>query len=66
MKSNEETLGQPTTAQSFLNDNAIFYKERAAAVAALHRDIEAILPRLRRYALILTRDAAAADDLVQE
>ncbi|MGC2198648.1 MAG: sigma-70 family RNA polymerase sigma factor [Stellaceae bacterium] len=35
-------------------------------MAALHRDIEAILPRLRRYALILTRDAAAADDLVQE
>jgi RNA polymerase sigma-70 factor, ECF subfamily len=34
--------------------------------AVLHRDIGAILPKLRRYALILTRDAVAADDLVQE
>jgi RNA polymerase sigma-70 factor (ECF subfamily) len=30
------------------------------------RDIEAEIPRLRRYARALTRDVAAADDLVQD
>ncbi|MFN6952812.1 MAG: RNA polymerase sigma factor, partial [Albidovulum sp.] len=29
-------------------------------------DIEAVIPRLRRAARALTRDAAAADDLVQD
>jgi RNA polymerase sigma-70 factor (ECF subfamily) len=33
---------------------------------SLHRQIEALIPRLRRYARALTRDAVAADDLVQE
>lgn len=32
----------------------------------LHRQIEALIPRLRRYARALTRDVVAADDLVQE
>jgi RNA polymerase sigma-70 factor (ECF subfamily) len=31
-----------------------------------HREIEAAIPRLRRYALALIRDGIAADDLVQE
>jgi Sigma2 domain of PhyR len=31
-----------------------------------NREILAVLPRLRRYARILTRDVAAADDLVQD
>jgi RNA polymerase sigma-70 factor (ECF subfamily) len=31
-----------------------------------HREIEAAIPRLRRYALALVRDGIAADDLVQE
>jgi len=35
-------------------------------VAHPHRDIEAEIPRLRRYARALTRDLNAADDLVQE
>jgi RNA polymerase sigma-70 factor (ECF subfamily) len=48
---------------SIPNDNATFGEERGAATAALHRDIEATL---RRYARSLTRDAVAADDLVQE
>ncbi len=30
------------------------------------RQIEAQIPRLRRYAMVLVRDAARADDLVQE
>jgi DNA-directed RNA polymerase specialized sigma24 family protein len=32
----------------------------------LEQEIEALIPRLRRYARALTRDPAAADDLVQE
>jgi len=32
----------------------------------LHRKIEAEIPRLRRYARALARDAVAADDLVQD
>jgi RNA polymerase sigma-70 factor (ECF subfamily) len=35
-------------------------------VADTHRDIEAEIPRLRRYARALTRDAVSADDLVQD
>jgi RNA polymerase sigma-70 factor, ECF subfamily len=33
---------------------------------SLHRDIETLLPRLKRYARQLTRDPIAADDLVQD
>jgi len=32
----------------------------------IHRNIEAEIPRLRRYARALARDVAAADDLVQD
>jgi RNA polymerase sigma-70 factor, ECF subfamily len=32
----------------------------------LHRRIEALIPRLTRYARVLTRDVVAADDLVQD
>jgi RNA polymerase sigma-70 factor (ECF subfamily) len=35
-------------------------------VADPYRDIEAEIPRLRRYARALTRDLVAADDLVQD
>jgi RNA polymerase sigma-70 factor (ECF subfamily) len=35
-------------------------------VTDIHRSIEAEIPRLRRYARALARDAAAADDLVQD
>lgn len=35
-------------------------------MADTHRDIEAEIPRLRRYARALTRDAITADDLVQD
>jgi RNA polymerase sigma-70 factor (ECF subfamily) len=35
-------------------------------VADTRRDIEAEIPRLRRYARALTRDIVAADDLVQD
>ena len=35
-------------------------------MACQHREIEAEIPRLRRYARALTHDAVAADDLVQD
>jgi RNA polymerase sigma-70 factor (ECF subfamily) len=35
-------------------------------VADIYKDIEAEIPRLRRYARALTRDVTAADDLVQD
>jgi RNA polymerase sigma-70 factor, ECF subfamily len=35
-------------------------------VADTHHDIEAEIPRLRRYARALTRDVVSADDLVQD
>lgn len=58
--------GRETTIPSIPNSNATFDEEPGVATAALHRDIEATLPNLRRYARSLTRDTVAADDLVQE
>jgi RNA polymerase sigma-70 factor (ECF subfamily) len=40
--------------------------EPSAVNQRLHSEIEALIPRLTRYARVLTRDAVAADDLVQE
>ena len=37
-----------------------------APTQSLHQVIEALIPRLTRYARVLTRDLVAADDLVQE
>jgi len=37
-----------------------------SSVADIYRNIEAEIPRLRRYARALARDVAAADDLVQD
>jgi len=51
---NGASRGQPSPAQ------------QSAADDTLHRDIEALIPRLRRYARQLTRDPIAADDLVQD
>ncbi len=58
--------GRETTKASIPSDNATLDEEPGAAKAVLHRDIEACLPNLRRYARSLTRDAVAADDLVQD
>ena len=58
--------GRETTIPSIPRDTATFDEEPGAAKAVLHRDIEANLLNLRRYARSLTRDAVAADDLVQE
>lgn len=35
-------------------------------MSTFHRDVEAAIPALRRYARALTRDAETADDLVQD
>jgi RNA polymerase sigma-70 factor, ECF subfamily len=40
--------------------------ERDDISQRLHREIEALIPRLTRYARALTHDLVAADDLVQE
>jgi len=40
--------------------------ERGAVNGSLHREIEALIPRLRRYARALTRDVGTADELVQD
>jgi RNA polymerase sigma-70 factor, ECF subfamily len=40
--------------------------QREAVNEALYREIEALIPRLTRYARALTRDLVNADDLVQE
>jgi RNA polymerase sigma-70 factor (ECF subfamily) len=58
--------GRETTKASIPSDNATLDEEPGAAKAVLHWKIEACLPNLRRYARSLTRDAVAADDLIQE
>jgi RNA polymerase sigma-70 factor (ECF subfamily) len=40
--------------------------ERVEVDGGLHREIEALMPRLTRYARALTRDVGAADELVQD
>ena len=66
MRGDKDMPGRETTVASIPNDNAAFDEDPGAAKPVLHRDIEAHLPNLRRYARSLTRDAVAADDLVQE
>jgi RNA polymerase sigma-70 factor (ECF subfamily) len=41
-------------------------REQGAVDGGLHREIEALIPSLRRYARALTRDVVATDDLVQD
>jgi len=66
MRGNEEMAGRETKVAAVPNDGAVAGQERGAAKSALDREIEALLPNLRRYAQSLTRDVAAGDDLVQE
>ncbi len=44
----------------------LFYREHMISPSTLHQDLVALLPRLRRFALSMTRSAADADDLVQD
>ena len=54
-----ENRGGPSDAQ-------FARPERRAVDGNLHREIEALIPRLTRYARTLTRDVGAADELVQD
>jgi RNA polymerase sigma-70 factor, ECF subfamily len=40
--------------------------EQSDVNKSIYRKIEALIPRLRRYARVLTRDTVAAEDLVQD
>ena len=66
MSSNETTAGCETVLTAMPGEPASLDEERDTAQSALHRDIECVLPNLRRYARSLTHDAVDADDLVQE
>jgi RNA polymerase sigma-70 factor, ECF subfamily len=66
MSSNETTAGCETVLTAMPGEPASLDEERDAAQSALHRDIECVLPNLRRYARSLTHDAVDADDLLQE
>jgi RNA polymerase sigma-70 factor, ECF subfamily len=66
MSSNETAAGCETVLTAMPGEPASLDEERDTAQAALHRDIECVLPNLRRYARSLTHDAIDADDLVQE
>jgi RNA polymerase sigma-70 factor, ECF subfamily len=56
---NGENRSGPSGAQS--SD-----PEREAVCGGLYREIEVLMPRLRRFARALTHDTVAAEDLVQE
>jgi RNA polymerase sigma-70 factor (ECF subfamily) len=66
MNSNETTAGCVTAVPAMPGEPASLDEERDTAQSALHRDIECVLPNLRRYARSLTHDAVDADDLVQD
>jgi RNA polymerase sigma-70 factor (ECF subfamily) len=66
MSSSEKTAGCEMVLTAAPGEPASLDEERDTAEAVLHRDIECVLPNLRRYARRLTHDAVEADDLVQE
>jgi RNA polymerase sigma-70 factor, ECF subfamily len=66
MSSSEKTAGCEMVLTAAPGEPASLDEERDTAQAVLHRDIECVLPNLRRYARSLTHDAVDADDLVQE
>ena len=63
--STDATEAEADTASNALPTRSGPARKRALDTP-LHRQIEALIPRLRRYARALTRDPVAADDLVQE
>jgi RNA polymerase sigma-70 factor, ECF subfamily len=66
MSGNRRMAGCEMMPRSAAGGSLSFDEGVDAAQAGLHRDIECVLPNLRRYARSLTRDAVDADDLVQE
>ena len=65
MSGNETTAGCEMVPWAPV-EPASLSDQRDSPQAGLHRDIECVLPNLRRYARSLTHDAVDADDLVQE
>jgi RNA polymerase sigma-70 factor, ECF subfamily len=65
MSGNKTTAGCEVLSSAPLDSNSLS-NQRDSRQAALHRDIQCVLPNLRRYARSLTHDAVDADDLVQE
>jgi len=66
MRSNRTMAGFGTMPRSAVASSVCSDGAAGAAQAVLHRDIECVLPSLRRYARSLTPGAIDADDLVQE
>jgi RNA polymerase sigma-70 factor, ECF subfamily len=66
MSGNRTKAGCETMPRSAAGGSVSFDEGVDAAQAVLHRDIECVLPNLRRFARSLTHDAVDADDLVQE
>jgi RNA polymerase sigma-70 factor, ECF subfamily len=66
MSSSEKTAGCEMVLTAAPGEPANPDEEPDTAQAVLHRDIEFVLPKLRRYARSLTHNAVDADDLVQE
>lgn len=66
MSSSEKTAGCEMVLTAAPGEPASLDEEPDTAQAVLHRDIEFVLPKLRRYARSLTHNAVDADDLVQE
>ena len=66
MSFGEAKQTRKAVAAALAGDRAAIGHKHNLAAAALHRDIAAILPRLKRYARKLTRDPEDADDLVQD
>jgi len=66
MNGNRTMAGCEMLPRSAAGSSVSFDEGVDAAQAGLHRDIESVLPNLRRFARSLTHDAVDADDLVQQ
>lgn len=66
MSGNRTKAGCEMMPRSAAGSSVSFDEGVDTVQAVLHRDIECVLPYLRRYARSLTHDAVDADDLLQE
>jgi RNA polymerase sigma-70 factor (ECF subfamily) len=66
MSGNRTKAGCEMMPRSAAGSSVSFDEGGDAARAVLHREIECVLPNLRRFARSLTHDDIDADDLVQE
>jgi RNA polymerase sigma-70 factor, ECF subfamily len=66
MGSQKESWGPKRVVTPLAHDCAVLDQNQRIPTATLHHDIEALLPRLTRYARAMTHDVADAEDLVQD